>query len=101
MHVLDGLTTKLPCAIERNIGHGAWAVERYERDQVLETISAHLAYRIAHARAFQLEHAHRVALSQNSEGRFVIERDLVGIEIRDALADKALRLVDYGERLEA
>ena len=88
-------------AIKRDIGHRARTIEGDERDQVLEAVGAHLAHRVAHAGTFQLEHAHRIALPQHVECRLVVERDLVGVETRDMLADEPLRLVDDGERLQA
>ena len=82
MHVFDRLAAELARAIERDVGHRARTIEGDERDEVLEAVGAHLPHGIAHARTFQLEHAHRIALRQHVEGRLVVERDLVGVEIR-------------------
>ena len=101
MHIFDRLAAEFSGAIKWDIGHRAWTIEGNERDQVFEAVGTHLAHRIAHARTFQLEHAHRIALPQHMECCLVVERDLVGVEIRDVLADEPLRLVDDCERLQA
>ena len=44
-----------------------------------------------HAAGFQLEHAHRLAAVEEVEGLPVVERDLLDVEVRHALADALAR----------
>ena len=80
MDVIGFFPAELARAIGGNVGHRARAVERDERDQVLEPVGAHLDERLAHAPAFHLEHADRLAAPQHLVGLRVIERDLAEID---------------------
>ena len=84
----------------RNVVHRARPIERHQRDDVLEAVGLHLAQHIAHARAFQLEHAGRFTLSQHGEGALVIEWEMSEIDLLPAGADQAAGLVEHSECLE-
>ena len=81
-------------AIARNIGHGTRPVERDQRDDVLESVGAHLDERLAHAGAFELEHADRLAATKHLVSLFVIERDLVDLHHDTARGAEASRKFD-------
>ena len=57
VEIFDVFAAGLAGAIGRNVRHRARAVERDERDEVLEAIGAHVDERALHARTFHLEHA--------------------------------------------
>ena len=57
---------ELARAINRDIRHRAGAIERHQGDQVLEAVGLHLHQRLAHARAFHLEHADGLAPAERS-----------------------------------
>ena len=76
---------ELARAIDRDVRHRARAVERDERDQVLEAVGLHLDERLAHAGAFHLEHADRLAAAQRLVGLRVVERQRRQVDL-DALA---------------
>ena len=78
------LVAELHGAIGRDIRHRAGTVERDERDDVLETVGVHFDQRLAHAGAFQLEHAHRLAAPEHFVGLSVVERN--GGEIEAGVA---------------
>ena len=80
MGVLDLLLSKLAGAIGRDVGHRAGAIERNQRDQVLEPVGPHLDEGLAHSPAFHLEHADRLASSEHREGLRVVERDRAEID---------------------
>ena len=94
MEIFNLLFAELARAIGRNIRHGAWAVERHQRNQVFKPVSPHLAYRIAHAGTFQLEHADCVALREHVVRRPIIQRNFCDIKIRPPQMNKLQGLVD-------
>jgi hypothetical protein len=57
---------ELARAIDGDVGHRGPAVERHEGDDVLEAVRLHLDERLAHARRFHLEDAHRLAAAEIS-----------------------------------
>src|SRR5439155_1897856 len=59
----------------------AWAIERVERNQVVETARLRLAQQLAHPRALELEDAECRPLSEHLVGLRVVERDAVDVEI--------------------
>ena len=59
---------ELARAIDRNVRHRARAIERHEGDHVLEPVGLHLHQGLAHARAFHLEHADRLAPAERFVG---------------------------------
>ena len=95
-------TPELPVDIDVDILHRTGTVERDQGDQVLDRIGLHLFQRIAHARAFQLEHADRMPRLEKVEGRLVVEID--ALDIRHILAGRrniTQRPRDHRQRLEA
>ena len=84
-----------------NVVHRSRTVERHDGDDVLDAVGVHLAKHVAHSRAFQLEHADRIALAQHLVGRLVVERHPLDVEFGVALANEGLRLSDDGQGLEA
>ena len=85
----------------RNIIHRPRPVQRVDGDDILDAVGMHLLQHVAHAGAFQLEHAHRVAVAQHVVGLGVVVRNLVDVEGRFTQPDQLQRLLDDGERLEA
>ena len=61
MDVFGLLLAVLARAIGRDVRHRTWAIQRDQRDDVLETIGAHVLQGAAHALPFNLEHADRLA----------------------------------------
>ena len=68
-------------AIGRDVRHRARAIERDQRDDVLEPVGAHVDQRAAHALAFHLEDADRLAARQHLVALGVVERDRQQIEL--------------------
>ena len=66
--VRDLLLAVLALARTRGCTHRPRAVERDERDQVVELRRLHLAQRVAHARALELEDAGRLAAREHRVG---------------------------------
>ena len=93
MDVVGLLLAVLHRAIGRDVGHRAGTVERDQRDDVLEPVGAHFDERLAHARAFQLEHADRLAAPEHFVGLLVVERDLGEIDVDAALREQLRRVV--------
>ena len=76
MQAVDGLLAVLAVDVGRDVVHRAGAVERHHGDDVLEAVGLQPLEALAHARAFQLEHADRVGLGQQLVGLAVVERQL-------------------------
>ena len=72
MLVGDGRRIFLTLNIDRDVLHRTWAVERNDRDHVFDIAWANTAQRVAHARAFKLEHAERFAARHQFECRGII-----------------------------
>ena len=87
--------------IARNVVHRPRTIEGDDGDDVLETIGLQLAQRIAHARAFQLEHAGRIPMAQHGVGLGIVERQARQIEFDATTAHQLLGLGEDGQRLEA
>ena len=90
MQVVRLLLPVLHADIARDVFHRAGAVERVHRDDVLEAVGPELAQHVAHARAFELEHADRVAAAEEFVGLGIVERQMVEVE-RDAARGAAAR----------
>ena len=75
MEVLRLLVAVLAGAVGRDVRHRARAIERHQRDDVLEAVGPHVDQRLAHARTFHLEHADHLAARQHLVGLGVVERD--------------------------
>ena len=74
MQVFRLLLAVLARVVDRDVLHRAGPVERDQRDDVLEAVGLHADQRLAHALAFQLEHADRLAARQHLVGRRVVQR---------------------------
>ncbi len=101
VHVFRRFLAELARAIGRDVRHRARTVERDERDDVLEPVGAHFDQRLAHARAFHLEHADRFAAPEHLEGLLVVERNGAELDLDAAPRDQPLRDAQRGQRLQA
>ena len=81
MDVIRLLHAVLARAIGRDIRHRTWAIERNQRDDVLEAIRAHIKQRPPHARTFQLEDANGFGAGQKVIRVLVVERDRGQIDV--------------------
>ena len=95
------LVAELARAIGWDVGHRSGAVEGDQRDDVLETVGPHFDEGLAHARAFHLEHADRLAASEHREGLRVVERDRAEVDRDAAARDEVHRALQRRQRLEA
>ena len=64
----DLLLAVLARIVGRDVLHRARPVERDQRDDVLDAVGPHADQRLAHARAFNLEHADHLAARQHRVG---------------------------------
>ena len=82
--------------------HRPGAVERDERDDVLEAVGPRALDEITHAARFELEYRRRVGVGEHRVGVGIVERDLLEREIGlPHCADRLHRPVEDGERGEA
>ncbi len=106
-------------AIGRDVFHRAGTVQRHQRHDVLNTGGLHALERIHHARAFNLEHRHRLGAGVQLVRRLVVQRDgvdlvlgplggliklgAIGGDVQGAagLKDQVHRVLDHGQRLQA
>ena len=100
MGVFDLFSTELARAIEGNVGHRPRPIECDQRDQVLEPVGAHVHQRPAHAAAFHLEHADRLAAAKHLIGLLVVERDLAEVDRDSAPPYEIDRPLEHRQRLE-
>ncbi len=105
---IDDLFLAVLARVERGDQvHRAGAVQRHQRDQVLEAVRARVLQQPAHARGFELEHRAGVAVGEDVlVGGRVVERDRGDVYRRDAGAfvapvDRLHRPVDDGQRAQA
>ena len=97
MHIVGLLFSLFTRDIIGYVIHRARAIQRHQRDNIFELIGLHFAQHIAHARAFQLEHADCVAASQKLVGLCIVERQIIDIH-RDARAGQQFdRFFENGE----
>ena len=92
------LLAVLAARVDGDVLHRAWAVERVERDQILEHGRLDGAERLAHARRLELEDAGRFPAGQHGVDLLVVERDGRDVE---TVADEGDRLVDDVEVAQA
>mgnify|MGYP003693796883 CR=1 FL=1 len=74
MQIFRLLVAVLARAIGRDVRHRARAIERHQRDDVLETVGPHVDQRAPHALAFHLEHADHIAARQHLVTRRIVDR---------------------------
>ena len=100
MQIIRLLLAELAGAVGRDVRHRTRPVQRHQRDDVLEAIGAHLDERLAHAGAFQLEHADRLALAEHLVSLGIVERDGFEVDGDAALRHELHRGRQRGERLQ-
>ena len=97
----DGSPPPLRLDELRDVGHGARAIERVERYQVLHAGGLGLLEDPLHARGLELKHARALALAQEGVGLLVVLGDSILLDRDAALADQLEGVLDEGEGLEA
>ena len=75
VQVVRLLLAQLDLDVFRDVVHRAGTVQRHQGDDVLEPVRLHALQHVAHAGAFQLEHADRVAAAHHFEAGRIVERD--------------------------
>src|SRR5438445_662961 len=97
----------LPSVLAVDIGldhaapQGAGTIERIAGDQIVDRVRAHTFEEIANAVGFQLEHALGVAALEKSKGGWIIERNLLQINLHAAgLFDEPDGMIVKSQRAE-
>ena len=101
MQHVEGRPTKLPLDIDVDIVHRPGAIERDQGGDLFNGATPHLAQRVAHALAFQLEHADGLARGQQRIGALIIKRQGIEIDIGATFGQMLDRPIQDGERLQA
>ena len=101
MQVFRLLVAVLARAIGRDVRHRTGAIERHQRDDVLEAVGPHVDQRAPHALAFHLEHADHIAPRQHLVACGIVDRQRREIDVDIALLEQLDRDVEHGERLQA
>ena len=99
MQVVRLLLAMLALDVARDVLHRARPIERHDGDDVLEAVGLQAAQHVAHAIAFQLEHARSIAAAEQLEGLAVVERQPGNVDL--VAPDQVPGLLDDGQRLEA
>jgi hypothetical protein len=81
MEVGHRLLAVLATDVGRNVVHGTGPVERDHGSQVIDGRGAQIAHVPAHAGRLQLEDARRLARREQLEGRRIVERDPVQVDL--------------------
>ena len=98
----DQIRVALAARVGRDLLHGARAVERHERDEVVELRRLDLAQRLLHALGLELEDAHGVAGGEHLIGLLVVERQLGHVgPLAGRAADDVQRVLDDVEVAQA
>ena len=100
MDIVWRLAAALARAVGWDVGHRTWAVERHQRDDVLEAVGAHVDQRPPHALPFHLEHADRFAPRQEFVARLVVEWNAREVDINAARTHVLDRGRKHGERFQ-
>ncbi len=100
VQVIGRLLAVLHRDIARDVLHRARPVERDGGDDVLEAVGAQPSQHVAHARAFDLEHADRVAGAQKLESWAIVERQVGEIECDPARFQQFEAPRQHGQGLE-
>ncbi|MCY1493744.1 hypothetical protein D9M68_275870 [compost metagenome] len=101
MNRLDFFLAMFASIVDRDVLHRARAIERHQRDDILDAVRPHADQRLAHAGAFHLEHANRFAARQHLIGLRVIERDARQINFDAALLHEIDGDLQNGQGLQA
>ena len=102
MEAVEGLLAVLAVDVGRDVVHGAGAVERHHGDDVLEAVRLEPLEALAHARAFELEHADRIGARQHLVALLVVEREFGKVDVDAATTlDEFDSLLQHRQRLEA
>ncbi len=101
MEIFRLLVAVLARAIGRDVRHRARAIQRDQRDDVLETVGPHVDQRAPHALAFNLEHADHLAARQHLIALGVVDRQRREIDMDVARLEQLARDVEHGQRLQA
>ena len=101
MDVFGLLLAVLARAIGRDVRHRTRAIERDQRDDVLEAVGPHVDERAAHALPFHLEDADGLAAREHCVAFGVVERNAQKIEIDAASGDEIYRRLQNSERRQA
>ena len=101
MQELDGLFAVLAIDVGGDVIHRSRPIQGHHGDDVLEAIGLEPFEAIAHARAFELEDAHRIGAGQQLVAGLVIERQRRKIDIDAAPALHQINgLAQYRQGLE-
>ena len=96
--VVDRLGVVLAARVGSDLIHRSGAVQRHQRDQVVELGRSHPLERLAHALRFKLEDADRLAPREHLVGLLVVERERRHVGARAGRAlDDVERVLDHVE----
>ena len=101
MQIFRLFVTMFAGAIGRNVRHRAGAIQRYQRDDVLEAVGPHVDQRAPHALTFNLEHADHIASGQHLVTGGIVERQGCEIDIDPTLFEQFHGDIKHRQRLEA
>ena len=100
VEILDFLLPFFPLNEVGNEVHRTRAIERDERDDVLDPRHLELATETHHATGFQLEHRGRLSAVEQLEGRLVVEALVVEDVVGRVKLDQIDGVLDHGQGLE-
>ena len=87
--------------IARNGLHGAGTVQADGSDDILKVFGLHVGKEGAHAAAFQLEHAVRIALGDHLINRRIVHGDVLRLHIHTLRAHQIQRIPDHRQGSQA
>ena len=76
--------------------HRAGSIKRDQRDDVVELLNVELLRQTCHPAGFHLEEADRFASVVESEGGFVVHRNVLERKIRVPFVNECQRVLDHG-----
>ena len=100
VQIVRFLLAALAFDVTGDVLHGPRAVERHHGDDVLEGVEPELAQHLAHAGAFQLEHAGGLAAAQHLEGEGVVQGQIREVDVDAPFADQLHGPGQHGQGLE-
>ena len=101
MGIIDWFVAVAAGDVFRDVVHRPRAVEGDQGDDVVEAVGLEPGEHVAHARAFELEHANGLAAPQHLVRRRVVERQRRRVDLDAALAQQPAGAVEHGEGLES